>query len=86
MASIVEEMVFESKTSLAARGAVEGKTAVLTASLDFVEKVAAAIMKAISQPKDGMSYQTRHKIDITQQCAVQCMTGGCCSCLFTGAT
>ena len=42
MASIVEEMVFESKTSLAARCAVEGKTAVLqvlptTASLDFVE-------------------------------------------------
>ena len=42
MASIVEEMVFESKTSLAARGAVEGKTAVLPvlptmAPLDFVE-------------------------------------------------
>ena len=48
MASIVEEMVFESKTSLVVRGAVEGKTsktAVLpvlpvlptTTSLDFVE-------------------------------------------------
>ena len=41
MASIVEEMVFESKTSLAARGAIEGKTVVLlvlptTAFLDFV--------------------------------------------------
>ena len=33
-----------------------------------------------------MSYQTRHKMAITQQCALQCMTGGCCSCLFTGAT
>ena len=42
MASIVEKMVFESKASLAAMGAVEGKTAILPvlpmmAFLDFVK-------------------------------------------------